>query len=283
MALVLLPSMLLPMGGLVAHGARFQPARGSMSPLHRRPARLLPHLVMLGDDASLSYRTLGISEDASYDEIMEAWMVLSETYADDPARIGLLDQAKEKVLNDRLNARISGSLKPTVAESPWDEKPVERTPPWVIVGEYARKLFEFPTPKFALQASPLPSCPLLPPPVIGLIGGLTVASWISPNSAGTILLINVMSAMGFMYNRGQPEVKRDDFGQIGEVRPMKPKPMALTCAITFTFWMWGYLKAKRLVALAVVPRGLEVIARGTLISGSLILAALFVKPHGVFD
>jgi len=157
-----------------------------------------------------------------------------------------------------------------VAESPWDEKPVERTPPWVIVGEYARKLFEFPTPKFALQ-------------VIGLIGGLTVASWISPNSAGTILLINVMSAMGFMYNRGQPEVKRDDFGQIGEVRPMKPKPMALTCAITFTFWMWGYLKAKRLVALAVVPRGLEVIARGTLISGSLILAALFVKPHGVFD
>lgn len=80
--------------------------------------------------------------------------------------------------------------------------------------------------------------------VLGLIGGLTVASWISPNSAGTILLINVMSAMGFMYNRGQADVKRDDFGQIGEVRPMKPKPMGLTCAITFSFWMWGYLKVQ---------------------------------------
>ena len=119
--------------------------------------------------------------------------------------------------------------------------------------------------------------------MIGLLGGLSLASWISPNSAGTILLINVMSGMGFMYNRGQPDVVRDDFGQIGEVRPMKPKPMALTCGITFTLWMWGYFKAKRLVALAVIPKGVEGIVRGTLISGALAIAALFVKPHGLFD
>lgn len=56
-----------------------------------------------------------------------------------------------------------------------------------------------------------------------------------------------------------------------------------TPAIRHEVFITLVLQAKRLVALAVVPRGLEVIARGTLISGSLILAALFVKPHGVFD
>jgi len=222
------------------------------------------------EDTSLGYRSLGISEDASYDEIMDAYMALSETYAADPSRLANLEQAKEKVLDDRLRQRMAGTLKPAVADSPWDEKPIERIPPWVIAGEFCQKLFEIPTPKFALQ-------------VVALLGGLSLASWISPNSAGTILLINTMSGMGFMYNRGQPDVKRDDFGQVGEVRPMKPKPMALTCGITFVLWMWGYFRAQKLVALAVIPKGLELIVRGTLISGALAIAALFVKPHGLFD
>ena len=119
--------------------------------------------------------------------------------------------------------------------------------------------------------------------MISLLGGLTVASWISPNSAGTILLINVMSAAGFMYNRGQPDVVRDDFGQIGEIRPMKPKPMAVTVGVTATLWLWGYFRAKQAVALAVVPKALETIVRGTYISCALGVAALFVKPHGLFD
>lgn len=41
------------------------------------------------------------------------------------------------------------------------------------------------------------------------------------------------------YNRGEPDVPRDDFGQIGEIRPMKPKPFMLTGAITLLCWLNG--------------------------------------------
>ena len=117
-----------------------------------------------------------------------------------------------------------------------------------------------------------------------LLGGLTIASWLAPTTAGTILLLNVASAMGFIYNRGEAEVPRDDFGQIGEIRPMKPKPFALTVAITASIWIAGFLKAKQMVAaVADPPRGLEVILRTTLISCGLIVPSLFVKVHPLFD
>lgn len=117
-------------------------------------SRVSNGLVMVQEeDISSYFRILGIPDDATYDQIMDAWMLLSETYGDDPVKIDMLEDAKEKVINHRLNQRISGTLKPTVAESPWDEKPIERTPIWVIVGEYANKLFEFPSRDFALKAS----------------------------------------------------------------------------------------------------------------------------------
>ena len=43
-------------------------------------------------------------------------------------------------------------------------------------------------------------------------------------SVGSVLLLNTLSCAGWMYNRGTPDVVRDDQGQIGEVRPMKLKP-----------------------------------------------------------
>lgn len=280
-------------------------------PLPRSAARVPPFSrgVRMQDDVS-PYRILGIPEDATYDSIMDSYMALSETYAADPGRLAELESAKEKILDDRLSARMSGTLRPAVADSPFDEKPVEWIPPWVTGWEIAQKLFEVPTPKYALK-------------VVGLIMGLAAATWISPNSAGTILLINVvrrcsrfapqrhthapnpppsattrhattcphlpppasrqMSGLGFIYNRGTPDVPRDDFGQVGEIRPVKPKPMALTCGIGFGLWMWGYLKAKRLVALALVPASFEMVLRTTFISAALTLAALFVKVQTVFE
>lgn len=36
------------------------------------------------------------------------------------------------------------------------------------------------------------------------------------------------------------QVPRDDFGQVGEIRPMKPKPMALTVGVIATMWFSGF-------------------------------------------
>jgi len=144
-------------------------------------------------------------------------------------------------------------------------------PIWVKANDLRKKLFERPSPKYALN-------------VLALLGGLSLATWCAPSTAGTILIINTVSAMGFIYNRGEAEVVRDDFGQIGEVRPMKPKPFILTAAITAFFFAVGYVRAKQVVAMMANPtRGIEPVLRVTLISVGLTLPSLFVKVHPVFD
>jgi hypothetical protein len=66
-----------------------------------------------------------------------------------------------------------------------DRPPPPVIPPWVTAYQAVRPLFAMPTLRYALN-------------VFGLIGGLAIACWVSPNLASTALLLNVVSAMGFM-------------------------------------------------------------------------------------
>ena len=50
----------------------------------------------------MAYRTLGIAEDATYDEITEAHIELSERYVGDSPRLADLDDAMERVVNEML-------------------------------------------------------------------------------------------------------------------------------------------------------------------------------------
>jgi len=229
------------------------------------------------DDAAEAYRLLGLSDDAEYDKIWEAYEALSEKYAADPARVSTIEEAKDKVLDDRLRQRMAGTLGATydgmVAVEDRPEEP--KTPLLEILSGYRKKLILVPSPRYAFQ-------------VFTILGGLTLATWVAPSTAGSILLINIMSGMGFIYNRGEADVVRDDFGQIGEIRPMKPKPFMLTAAIAASISLFGWLRAKKLVAGmvaagATVPRGLDGVLRTTLISCGLIIPSLFVKVHSIFD
>ena len=120
---------------------------------------------------------------------------------------------------------------------------------------------------------------------VGLLGGLSFAAWIAPNTAGTSCLVNVVSAMAFMYNRGEAEIPRDDFGQIGEIRPMKPKPFALTCAITAFVWILAMIRTSQMMAMLPTkpPKGLALIVRTTFVSLGLMIPALFVRVMGFFN
>ena len=64
-----------------------------------------------------------------------------------------------------------------------------------------------------------------------LMLGLVLATWIAPSCGGTVLVLNVFSAMGFIYQRGEPEVVRDDLGQIGEVKPFKAREFGLMATV----------------------------------------------------
>jgi len=258
-----------------AHFFLAQPARPCASSRSRAPSVLRARVPigLASEEDEGYYRALGLSDDAGYDEITDAHMRLTEQYAGDQARVDQLDEAKDKVLALMLRKRMEGSLKAEYGGqmAREDRPPVPKTPIWEIVNEFRKKTVGLPARRDALN-------------IFGLIGGLTFATWLAPTTAGTIMLINTVSAMGFMYNRGEPDVPRDDFGQIGEIRPMKPKPMALTVAVTATGWLWGYRRAKALLLTgAVAPWVPEIVLRTTMVSFALSIFALFVKAHDIFE
>jgi len=258
-----------------AHFFLAQPARPCASSRSRAPSVLRARVPigLASEEDEGYYRALGLSDDAGYDEITDAHMRLTEQYAGDQARVDQLDEAKDKVLALMLRKRMEGSLKAEYGGqmAREDRPPVPKTPIWEIVNEFRKKTVGLPARRDALN-------------IFGLIGGLTFATWLAPTTAGTIMLINTVSAMGFMYNRGEPDVPRDDFGQIGEIRPMKPKPFMLTAAITAACWIAGYVRAKRAIALmAAAPQSLELVLRTTFISAFLIVPCLFVKVQPLFE
>jgi len=172
------------------------------------------------------------------------------------------------LLNKRLSgaaAQYEGSL------ALEDRKAPPKTPIWEIVNKVRKRTIIKPSLKYAIR-------------VVGLMGGLTVAAWVAPSTATTSALINTVSGMGFMYNRGEAEVPRDDFGQIGEIRPMKPRPFALTVAITALVWLLASIRTNQMVALMSPrpPKGLIQIIRTTFVGLGLIGPALLVRTHGFF-
>ena len=223
-----------------------------------------------------AYRLLGIPEGAGYDEITNAFEDLSERYASEPARVATLEEAKDKVINIMLQRRMSGAAAQysggTARE---DIKAPPKTPIWEIANAWRKRVIIIPTPKYALQ-------------VIGLMGGLALSAWVAPSTASTTALINTVSGMGFMYNRGEAEVVRDDFGQIGEIRPMKPRPFGLTVGIAAFVWILASIKTNKMmgaIAMATgsqAPKGLALIVRTTYVSLGLMIPALFVRVMGVF-
>lgn len=248
------------------------PAQYMATSLLRTIHRCTPAVALAEDEGGDTdpYRQLGISEDASYSEIMDAFIALSEKYGGDAPRVRLLEAAKEKILDNRLRQRMSGALRPAVSESPFDAKPKKVTPPWKIAYRFACKMFEFPTREYATK-------------VLTLMFGMLAMCWYRPHFSSTCLLINVVSGLGYMYNRGETEARRDENGQIGEIRPMVPKPFYLSCAIVTGIWFAGFFSAKNLIARAVTPPWVpELVLRATLITLGLTFTSLFVKVRPLF-
>jgi len=241
-------------------------AHSSARPLAVR-SRMIFNLA--GDEVN-GYRELGLPEEATYDAVMDAFMELSEQYRDDPERILTLELAKNKVLDERLKQRMSGNLAGAIA-SPFDERPKVRTPPWVIakrVLKRAVKPFEVPTKAHAMACVPL-------------LSAMTAAMVVAPRvqMLGTVLM--TMNSGSLIYHRNTDPVARDDYGQVGEIRPMKRKPMLLTVLILVGAYIGRRLLLVQLLTLLpwLNPKSLVPL----LVGASLTVASCFFKAHGVFD
>lgn len=158
--------------------------------------------------ANNPYRALGVSEDATYDDVEAAVKRLSIKYADDRKKLMMLDVYRDQIFEDKLQKRMSGALMPKIKDSPYDRKPVPKKrftlPVWL------RGIIKLPDFKYTRKT--------------GLIMGLFVLlGFATPTLAGSCMAMAFIAAAGFLYNRGLPEPPKDDYGGYGAVYPVKHK------------------------------------------------------------
>jgi len=167
------------------------------------------------DEVLAFYRLLGLAEDASYDEINVAHDELAAQYKGNAKMTIKLQVAKDKIFDDRLRQRMSGALKGTVAESPFDRK--EAPKPFIKIPPFLADVMEVPS-RALLQTNVL---------VFAAIGFLPV---LSKSWAATSVGLGFALAMYRLYNRGVPESSSSEMGM--EMRPPKAKPLILATGIT---------------------------------------------------
>ena len=68
------------------------------------------------EEAQAALRMIGVSEDATYDEVTEAYQELCTKYKGETKRLIRLQAAKDIVLEDRLRQRMSGAFKSDIAD-----------------------------------------------------------------------------------------------------------------------------------------------------------------------
>lgn len=162
------------------------------------------------------YRALGVGEDATYEQVDEAVKRLSIKYADDRKKLMMLDVYKDKIFEDKLQQRMSGALTPKIKESPYERKPIPKKR--FTVPEWAKDIFKIPDLKYTRKT--------------GIIMGIfIVLGFVTPTLAGSCMAMAFIAAAGFLYNRGLPEPARDEYGAIGEVRPVKHRIVGKTVLI----------------------------------------------------
>jgi len=161
------------------------------------------------------YRLFGISEDATYDDVNEAYDALLPRYEDNPKMKIKLEVAKDKIFDDKLRKRMSGAIKPKVAESPWDrpepKKPLIKLPPFLD------EIMELPTRAVLLKNSLI-------------FGAIAMLPILSKSWASSAVGIGFAVSIYTLYNRGVPESSNE---MAAEMRPPKAKPLILAAGITF--------------------------------------------------
>lgn len=162
------------------------------------------------------YRALGVSEDATYDDVDQAVKRLSIKYADDRKKLMMLDVYKDQIFEDKLQQRMSGSLMPKIKESPYERKLVPKKR--FVVPTWLQGTIKLPDFNYTRRTAIIMSI-------------FVVLGFVTPTLAGSCMAMAFISAAGFLYNRGLPEPAKDEYGGYGEVRPVKHRVVLKTLLI----------------------------------------------------
>lgn len=251
---VLVLASLAMRGGPLAARPRVGAAAAPLlcRPVSHARAALGAGAASAGGSSSNLYRMFGISEDAAYDEIMAAYERLCTKFADDKKQLIKLEVSKDRILEDRLRRRMSGTLQSKVVESEWDraqrtrkKKPLnEYLPAWM------QQFIEIPDEEFAGSMATifglLTAMPLLVPTMASTVRlrpsllqnacvlSVSATHRTHPHARARArahacpqaMVVGYLVSNGVLYNRGIPKRTEDDG------RPAKLKPLLITLAIT---------------------------------------------------
>lgn len=160
------------------------------------------------------YRTLGIGEDASREQVMKATTRLRKKYADNEASSERVETAslwimtkmmskKEEALRQRQQANRLREL----GDSPrrmFQKYVAGYLPPSV------RQMFAAPDGKHFRTAS-------------GLLGIFALLGLCVPTQASNFVGLGAAATLGLVYQRGRPEPVKDEFGNVGAVQKLNYK------------------------------------------------------------
>jgi len=211
------------------------------------------------------YRIFGIVDDAPYEEVEAAYQALVEENKDNEKYCMQLEMMKEKIFDDRLYARMQGSLKAKIAESPFDRKFVVKKDPWYTKIKWLANIVRMPKKNYAIQVSALMAC-------------FIIAGIFAPQLASTTMGFGFLSSMGFLYNRGTPDIVRDDMGNPGESRPANYGALGKTLGICAIFGGIGFALGNVILTNFALPASIQPDAViNSLFNVGLWVAAMFFQ------
>mmetsp|Transcript_24982 Transcript_24982/g.83724 ORF Transcript_24982/g.83724 Transcript_24982/m.83724 type:complete len:278 (-) Transcript_24982:231-1064(-) len=214
-----------------------------------------------GSRTAKFYRTLGITQDATYEEITDAFANLVSQAGDNADRIAQLETARDRILDERLKMRLSGQGPPVRDPLVKPKEKIDWFKPFKILRRYIQR----PTMAHFTKMS-------------FIFLGFAVGSLVAPGVGDQMSFFSLVFGSAFVYARGTPEPVRDDFGQVGEILPTKTLPAILAFLVVAGAAGTGYLLAVLYLSLLIPPQIVSIQAlSNAMVAFFVWLATCFVK------
>mmetsp|Transcript_997 Transcript_997/g.1624 ORF Transcript_997/g.1624 Transcript_997/m.1624 type:complete len:286 (+) Transcript_997:123-980(+) len=229
------------------------PVRPS-NPAYARPVSRATHVIAMvfgkGKDGDRSknessfgrddnpYRLLGVPIDCTYEQVEKVLVKLKEQYKDNLEKISFFEEQKDKIFADKLKRRMSGSISPKIKESPYEKKPKPKRK--FVMPEWAKKIYKKPEMAQAQKSGILM--------LLYLVGSV-----LAPTMTSSSLAMGFVTSAAFLYNRGLPEPVKDEYGNAGEIQPVKNWVLLRTLAIIGLVSLLSFGTAQAIIMFVPLP------------------------------
>jgi len=183
------------------------------------------------EEAQAALRMIGVSEDATYDEVTEAYQELCTKYKGETKRLIRLQAAKDIVLEDRLRQRMAGAFKSDIADRVGKNMDIgdnRKAPkePLITLPAWAEPYMELPTKKLLLRNALL-------------FGAISIMSIVAKHLAPTSCAMGFGFGFFLLYNRGIPATSSTSIDEMQVNREVAKKPVFIAAGLTILFGAIG--------------------------------------------